>query len=883
VILWSVEVLYTVLIVKKQTSIAEGIYKLISYLFDMKIRDRHLPKFNPIFKSVLPFCDLILKFEFLLNRYRLLSSDQTGKIRMPFKKILFLLALSASLHSVEAQVSRVTVSGQSVSLAKKEALPFVNVVLKNEKDSSFITGTITAVSGRFTLTDIAPGNYRLEFTLLGFQTFRTPVTVGALSPFLDLGVIEMREDARILQEVTVTGAQVDGVGSTLDRKVFDISKNISQSGGSVLQALKNLPGVTAGEDGKVMLRGSDKVAVLVDGRQTALTGFGNQTSLDNIPASAIERIEIINNPSARYDANGNAGIINIIYKKNKQEGFNGKIGMMAGLGALWVRKGNFPDIRPQSKNTLKLNPSVALNYKKQKLNVFFQGDYLHTPTLNKNEFTNRYYDSGDTVRQQLKRNRSTNVITSKAGIDWNWDERNALSVSALFSSEKILDRGDQPFFNSNLTKRLRLWQFLEDELKTTVTATTSYQHKYAQPGRLLNIGFNYTFHREDEKYFFTNTMPDFTGKDAFKLLSDENVLDLNVDYIRPIRYGRFETGLKLRRRFIPTNMQFFPGLNSPIDSLAGGWANYKETIPAMYGNYVFENRKFELEAGLRVEYINLRYTVNPTHPTYKSDGYSYAKPFPNVRLAYKFDNRNKISVFYNRRVDRPNEVDIRIFPKYDDAEIIKIGNPALKPQFTSSWEAGYKTSWATGSVYAATYFKQINGTIMRIGTTVAGSTLIYNIFQNAGKSHNVGGELVWQQDLARWFTLNVNGNLYRNSIDAFTVKNLYPVPSIYTASKQRLTSGSLKLNGLLKIKKTELQIAVIYQAPDIVPQGRTGYRLSVDAGAKRQLRKGELFVNATDLFGTLVIRKTVYGNGFHYTSRDYYETQLIRAGYSFKF
>lgn len=802
---------------------------------------------------------------------------------MAFKESLILMILIAVTHGVQAQITKVTLSGQVASAPKDQMLSFVNVVLKTDKDSAFVTGTITAADGRFTLTDITPGNYRLECAFLGFQTLQAPVTVGTLSTYLDLGVLKMQEDARILQEVTVTGTQADGVDDKLDRKVFDISNNISQSGGSVLQALKNLPGVTAGEDGKILLRGSDKVAVLVDGRQTALTGFGNQTSLDNIPASAIERIEIINNPSARYDANGNAGIINIIYKKNNQEGFNGRIGMSAGLGSLWIRKENFPDIRPQSTKTVKLNPSVAINYKKQKLNIFFQGDYLHTPTLNKNEFTDRFYDSGDTIRQQLKRNRSTNVVTSKAGVDWNWNAQNALSLSALFSSEKILDRGDQPFFNAGLTQRRRLWQFLEDELKTTVTATASYQHKYAQPGRLLNIGFNYTFHREDEKYFFTNIMPDFTGKDAFKLLSDENVFDLNADYIRPLRYGRFEGGMKLRRRFIPTNMQFFPGLNSPIDSLAGGWANYKETIPALYGNYVFENRNFELEAGLRVEYINLRYTVNPTHPTYKSDGYSYAKPFPSVRLAYKFDDRNKISIFYNRRVDRPNEVDIRIFPKYDDAEIIKIGNPALKPQFTSSWEAGYKTTWGSGSLYAAAYHKQTNGTITRIGTTLPTQTLIYNIFQNAGKSYNSGGELVWQQDLASWFSLNVNANLYHNSIHAFSVETLYPVRSVFAAQKQQLTSGSAKVNALLKGKKTELQIAVIYQAPDIVPQGRTGYRFSVDAGAKRQLRKGELFVNATDLFGTLVIRKTVFGDGFHYSSRDYYETQVVRAGYSYKF
>lgn len=806
---------------------------------------------------------------------------------MAFKRILTLLCCFFTFGQLRAQVSKVTLSGQVTSAASGQSLPFVNIVLKTEKDSAFVTGTITNETGRFSLPDVRSGHYRIECVSLGYKVLQSHITVGTLSPFLDLGGFRMADDVQNLQEVTVTGQQAEGVGDKLDRKTFNIGRNISQSGGSVLQALKNLPGVTAGEDGKVLLRGSDKVAILVDGRQTALTGFGSQTSLDNIPASAIERIEIINNPSARYDANGNAGIINIIYKKEKQEGFNGKIGLATGLGALWVRKENLPGIRPQYRNTLKLNPSIALNYKKNKANVFFQGDYLHTPTLNKNEFVNRYYDSGDTVRQQTKRNRSTNVVTAKTGADWTFNDRDALSVSGLFSSEKILDHGDEPFFNANLARRNRLWQFLEDELKTTATASASYQHKYAQPGRLLHIGFNYTFHRENEQYFFTNIMPDFTGKEAFKLLSDEHVFDFNADYIRPLRYGRLEGGVKLRRRFIPTNMQFFPGVatpgNSPIDSLAGGWADYKETIPAVYGNYVFENRNFEVEAGLRVEYANLRYEVNPTHPTYHSDGYTYAKPFPNARFAYKIDECNKVSLFYTRRVDRPNEVDIRIFPKYDDAEIIKIGNPALKPQFTSSWEAGYKTSWNNGSLYAALYRKQTNGTITRIGTIVPGSTLIYNIFQNAGKSYNAGGELVWQQDVAPWFSVNVNGNIYKNTVDAFSVENLYPVRSVYSATRQTLTSGSAKMSAILKGKKTELQVVAVYQAPDIVPQGRTGYRFSVDAGAKRQLSKGEIFVNATDLFGTLVIRKTVYGDGFHYTSRDYYETQLIRAGYSFKF
>ncbi|HUP13221.1 MAG TPA: outer membrane beta-barrel protein, partial [Niastella sp.] len=359
--------------------------------------------------------------------------------------------------------------------------------------------------------------------------------------------------AKLLGEVTVLGKQV-AVSARLDKKTFSLSENISQAGGSALEAMQNLPGITKGSDGKVLLRGSDKVMILIDGKQTALTGFGAQSGLANLPASAIDKIEIINNPSAKFDAGGNAGIINIILKKEKKEGFNCKVGLSAGAGALWIKKENLPSIRPQYQATPKLNPSLSFNYRKNKVNWFFQGDNLYTKTLNKNEFVDRYYDDGDTIKQQTKRNRTTNTVTVKTGIDWFRNENNTFTISGLFSSEKILDRGDEPFFNGDLSKHNRLWQFLEDELKTTATASASWQHKFKQPGRLLNAGFNYTLHREDEKYYFTNVMPAYTGLDSFKLISDEHVADLNLDYVQPFRYGRFETGLKFRRRFIPTNM-----------------------------------------------------------------------------------------------------------------------------------------------------------------------------------------------------------------------------------------------------------------------------------------------------------------------------------------
>ncbi|UPT71011.1 MAG: carboxypeptidase-like regulatory domain-containing protein [Flavobacterium sp. JAD_PAG50586_2] len=474
---------------------------------------------------------------------------------MRIKNFLLVTMLLLSVANLRAQNKPVTVSGITKDKTTKRPLPFVNVALKTEKDAALITGTITNEEGRFSLANIKSGNYILEFSFIGYKTKIQSIYVGSLSEFLDQGTIELEEDATTLQEVVVV-TKTNTVSDKMDKKTFSMADNISQNGGSVLQSMQNLPGVTV-QDGKVQIRGNDKVTVLIDGKQTALTGFGNQSGLDNIPASAIDKIEIINNPSAKYDANGNAGIINIIYKKNKKEGFNGKVGFTSGLGALWERKENLPTIRPQYSLTPKINPTLSLNYRKNKINAFFQGDYLYTETLNKNEFVTRTYNDGTIINQQLKRNRNTHFTTIKSGIDWNIDDYNTLTVSGLFGSEKIIDNGDQPFFNADYSERLRLWQFLEDELKITVMGTAAYQHKFKQAGHLLNVGFNYTFHREDEKYFFDNILPSSSSKDAFKLLSDESVVDLNIDYIKPLKYGRIETGFKFRNRIIPTNMQFF--------------------------------------------------------------------------------------------------------------------------------------------------------------------------------------------------------------------------------------------------------------------------------------------------------------------------------------
>lgn len=245
-------------------------------------------------------------------------------------KYTFTTILLALTMLVNAQ-QKITITGQIIDKETRETLPFVTISVNNEESNKIITGTVSDANGRFEIINLATGKYVVDISYIGFQTIKRTINSGGLNPVFDLGKIELQNTLEALDEITIQAKRAT-VNAALDKKTFRLSDNIAQSGGSVLDAMKTMPGVAFDQEGKVVLRGSDKVVVLIDGKQSSLTGFGNQKGLSNIPASNIERIEIINNPSAKYDANGFAGIVNIIYKKEKEIGLNGDVGLV-----FWTR------------------------------------------------------------------------------------------------------------------------------------------------------------------------------------------------------------------------------------------------------------------------------------------------------------------------------------------------------------------------------------------------------------------------------------------------------------------------------------------------------------------------------------------------------------------
>ncbi|APU11629.1 TonB-dependent receptor [Cellulophaga lytica] len=803
------------------------------------------------------------------------------------KQTLTILILFISLL-VNAQET-ITITGQIIDQETQETLPFVSISVNDEATNAIVTGTISDDNGRFEIKDLKTGKYIINITYLGFETIQRKIASGGLNPIFDLGKIELKSSAEALDEVTIEAKRAT-VNSALDKKSFSLTDNVAQSGGSVVDAMKTMPGVAFDQEGKVVLRGSDKVVVLIDGKQSSLTGFGNQKGLSNIPASNIERIEIINNPSAKYDANGFAGIVNIIYKKEKQTGLNGDVGLSFGLGALSKRKQDTPTDYGSFSVNPKLIPSLNLNYRTDKLNYFLQSEFIIQEALPNNEFTTRNYDDGRNIISQVPENRRQFRSIITGGVDWELSENDAITFSGMFDREKHIDTSQVVFINLDNNVRNRLYTWKEEEITSFINVAANYKHNFPQAGHSLSANAQYTRGLEDESYFLNDSSAVRVGRDMTNIRAIEHTTSLSTDYARALSSGKIEAGAKVRFRNLPVDYTINRGNESIIYPDLGSFLIWKENLYAFYGNYLLEKELFDVEAGLRAEQTDVSYVLDPQNAYYPSnDKYDYFELFPSLRFTYKLNDKNKLSLFYNRRVDRPGEPELRIFPKYDDPELLKVGNPYLRPQFTNSVEAAHRYNWGSGSLFSAIYHRQIKGAYQRIFSVDNSNPdydIVNRIYQNTGESTNTGIELLFSQDLTENWKLTASTNIYRNSINAFEGTLLFPFVRPFSIAKSSDTAGDFKISNSFTLPyEIEAQVTGLYYSKRNIPQGEELARSSVDLGLKKSIwdKKGEITLSASDLFNNFGLRQRIKGEGFTALYENYYETQIVRLGMKYKF
>lgn len=805
------------------------------------------------------------------------------------KSVFFTIVffMSACL-SVNAQ-SGTIVTGYLLTNDTKQPIAFASIRVLSE-NNNLVHGGISEEDGFFSIQGLKEATYTIRVSSLGYKDYETQVLIGALNKNYNLGKLYLVPSTTKLQSIEVTVDKSE-VNKTLDKKSYNMNNQIAQSGGSVMDAMKAMPSISFSQEGKVLLRGSDKVLVLIDGKQSSLTGFGNQKGLDNLPASNIERIEIMNNPSAKYDAAGMAGIVNIIYKKEQQKGIHGSVGFAYGLGALSKRKEDLPTDLGSFSPTPKYIPSLSINYKEEKVSAFLQSEVLFQERLPNNEFTTRYYTDGSTIASQVPENRKQTHYIVKGGINYQLTEKDELSLSGIYDWESHVDSSQVPYIDLLTNRRNRYINWNEEEITGYLNTVLAYTHQYKEAGHKLSARLLYSKGWEDETYYINDSSSvRSNGRDVTSVLGTEHTTSLQVDYTKPLRWGRVETGAKLQIRSLPVTYEQERGSNSILYEGLGNWSKWGESIYAAYGNWVHEQDRYAVEAGLRAEYTHVFYKMDANNTYYEeNDRYDYFRLFPNVRLSYKLNAKNRFSVFYNQRIDRPGEPELRMYAKSDDHELVKVGNPYLRPQYTQSAEVAYKTKWNKGSLFVSAYYRWITDPYKRVYTEDATNTdfdVILKSYANTGAAEHNGLELVASQKVGTVWKVSGNLNLYQIKIQNHVGTLLFPNEHTFTIDATTDTTLDAKIINTFSLPNTwQLQLTALYFAPKDIAQGRQLERSSVDIGVKKKLfkGKGEATLAFTDIFNNYGIVQEVYGDGFTALYQNFYETQILRLGFKYKF
>lgn len=801
------------------------------------------------------------------------------------RRLLCLLSLMVCIPAFAQQGA--TLFGHVVSQQGASPLERVIVEIGDEQSAALIAGTLSNTDGYFELHGIPTGNLTLTFTAAGFAQASTDVVIFASNDNYNLGNIQLQAAANSVEEITVLGQQIDA--ATLESRIYNLDNNAAQSTGSLADVMRTLPGITIEQDGRIQLRGSDRVTILIDGRQSSLTGFGNQAGVDTIPAAGIESIEIINNPSSRFDATGMAGVINIRYREEHVNGLNAEIGLSYGVGQLSKRKADLPTDLGSFTNNPKITPRVNLSYNTDKLRYFFNAEVLKQKDLPNNEFTTRYYDSGRTTFSQVPENRKQIQTIVGGGVDWNIDDSNLFTLSALLDYESHEDNAQVPFINGDDMQRYRYWFWKEEEVTGFLNFNANYEHRFAEPGHELTGTVQYTRGWEDEDYYLNDRSALRNASDSTHLSAKEHTVPIQIDYVRPLRAGRIETGAKYQRRWIPISYDVVRGTDTIIYPGLGDWSEWGEDVYSAYGNLVYENSNYGVEGGVRVEQTDVYYDLPNENIYYAgSDSYDYFEVYPSLRLSYKLGDNSAIAAYYNKRVDRPGEPELRIFPKYDDPELLKVGNPYLRPQFTTSTELAFEQLWSSGSLIFSIYQRDIVDPFIRvfdIDNSNADYDIVNRIYQNVGSASNDGFEIIFSQDVLQSWQLTGSLNWYENQIDRYETELLFPVLRPFTVEESSDDTWNFNLNNQIDLPyQMRMQLSFTYYAQKNFAQGEEAARSSFDFGLTKPVfdNQGEIVFSVTDLLNNFGIKQSINGSGFDAVYENYYETQVISLGLTYR-
>lgn len=782
-------------------------------------------------------------------------------------------------------------------------------VAKKRKDV-VVAGMLTTKKGEFSLENLSiMATYKLKITAIGFKTIERKVNFemnmgaarnGDFSSMLsgvdkDLGNIKLEADAKQLETVTLSASKAT-LEMKIDRKVFNVEKNLNSIGGTAVDVMKNVPSVNVDIDGNVSLRNATP-QIFVDGRPTTMT-------LDQIPADAIASVEIITNPSAKYDASGGgAGILNIILKKNRKAGYNGNL--RAGI-----------DMRGRP------NLGGDVNLKQGKVNFFGAGQFGMRKSISTVK-TDRTDFEADTTSYLKQRNKPINTgffAFGRMGMDYFIDNRNTLSIGGnivrgQFKTDDVIntyrdtvrpsgtisDRGER---TSKSTGNFRNYG-----------ATMSFKHNFAKANKEWTADLNYNYSKNDNigdyntQYFYpTNTPKTPLVVERSKGGGTTQFFTAQTDYTDPISSKmKIETGLRASfRNFTSFNdnyVQGAPGQYILISRLSNNY-KFNDALYAGYLTFSHQLKKLSYQLGLRVESSSYTGNLITKNQKFKTD-YPLSL-FPSAFATYKLDDKQDMQLNYSRKINRPNFFQLIPFIDYSDSLNLSVGNPGLTPEFTNLLELSYSNQYKAGNSFLATvYFRNTENLITRYqyrtnnpDTTKTG-TVIMNTYANANRSYTVGFELTGKNKPAKWWDLTTNINLFNSTIKAGNLSG---------SVNSSLFSWFVKINNSFKLPKNySIQFSGDYTAKTLVAPGGGGNRgmgmmfgggsqpssqgyIKPIFGADLSIRKDFLKNNAasltlqfSDIFRTRLYATHSEGSSFIQDNERRRDPQFVRLNFNWRF
>jgi outer membrane receptor protein involved in Fe transport len=772
--------------------------------------------------------------------------------------LITFLMFFVSLTESNAQNTTTTVqkgikiTGKVVDEKSGVVLSFATVFLVNSLDGEQLTGGQTDLDGKFAFENIQAGNYAVKISFVGYDSFSENISTNLNQPLLDLGALKVRKgSASVLNEVVVTGRK-DVMQLGIDRKVFNADQSLVSQGGSATDLLATVPSVQVDLDGNISLRGTNNVRVLIDGKPSTFGGANIAQILQSLPASAIDRVELITNPSSKYDPEGQSGIINIVLKKNQRLGVNGNV-------ALTTSRFNG------------FNANTGLNFKNEKWNLagnysYRTGDRLGSG-LNNTEFISSVIPTPFSLAKESSISNDKNH-TFKVGAEYYISEKTSLSLSGNYNSGK-------EFGNENLNQRfLSSSQALVDfgsgfnrntENGYGFDINLDFFHKFKKQGEELTANFSSGNSQQAQNENIVQNFFNLNGEvsDSRTSIDRRNIIDENgknyniqLDYTKPLtEQSKFEAGYRSTIRNsdedqISDTLLFRGTQNYSIDKTLTSLFQLEDIVHAVYTNYQNQvTKNFGFQFGLRAEqaYLNTSITGSNINgnPLTTPGRLDYLRAYPSVFLTQKLKGENQLQLSYTRRVNRPRGWQVNPFPDVDDRFNIRIGNPNLRPEDIHSFEFSYAKFWNAFTLTSSLYFRQVNDVVQSLRTVnpdQLGGTV--SRFFNLSKNQAYGLELISRADITKKVNLTGNLNFFQSVFQGDASLGINDNSGFNW-------NGNLTANATLT-KKLSAQSNFFYSAPRIISQGRIKEIYSLDAGLRYDIlkTKGSLSFNMRDVFNS---------------------------------